>query len=65
MMVATLTNKAVTAIFNASSNQYANSGDTKCILGDGGAIYVCRLATSTGRWIPALFDFCSSLLQCG
>src|SRR5262249_60810439 len=35
MTVATLTNKAVTAIFNASSNQYANSGDTKCILGEG------------------------------
>src|SRR6516225_278494 len=63
MMVATLTNKAVTAIFNASSNQYANSGDTKCILGEGEAIYVCRLATSTG--IPALLDFCSSLHQRG
>src|SRR5262249_34721020 len=35
MTVATLTNKAVTAIFNASSNQYANSGDPKCILGEG------------------------------
>jgi len=39
MTVATLANKAVTAIFNASSNKYANSGDTKCILGEGEAIY--------------------------
>jgi hypothetical protein len=35
MTVATLTNKAVTAIFNANSNQNTNSGDTKCILGEG------------------------------
>src|SRR5690242_15698092 len=36
MTVATLTNRAVTAILRASSNQNRNSGDTKCILRQGG-----------------------------
>jgi hypothetical protein len=35
LTVATLTNRAVTAILSASSNQNTNLGDAKCILGEG------------------------------
>ena len=36
MTVATLTNRAVNVILRVSSNQNRKSGDTKCILGEGG-----------------------------
>src|SRR5262249_22894619 len=60
MTVATLTNTAVTAILNASSNQNTNSGDAKWMLGKGGSFYVCRIAAGTAPFKtlapPALGD---------
>src|SRR5690242_15990749 len=47
MTVATLTNKAVTAILKASSSQNANSADTKWISGKAGSVYACRLTAAT------------------